>query len=236
MATFGSLQTRVQTRVIDLPTAVLTEVPDLINDAMRRIQERHNFKVMETLLGPSLTTAASTVLVAVPANFKELRNHPYEIRNTGSVHKLITAANRTEALAEYHNDPAKDIGAPQVLIEGEPSDDAGTRNFEVYPFPDGASDYSDGEYRVFIPYWRYVTALSSAADTNWFTVNAELYLLADATAAAFMLDWDEERSLFWTDKANKRFNDTLNLDKRFRLAGVDTMVIHKGVHGPKLRF
>src|ERR1700730_7807184 len=45
--TYTELQTRVQTRIIDLPAAVQAEVPQLVNEAMYELQSRHNFKCME---------------------------------------------------------------------------------------------------------------------------------------------------------------------------------------------
>ena len=38
MADFGTIQTRVQRNIIDLPLAVQAAVPDLINSAMRDLQ------------------------------------------------------------------------------------------------------------------------------------------------------------------------------------------------------
>ncbi len=76
MADFWTLQTRVQRRVIDLPASVISEVPDLINEAIRDLQDSHNFHVMRTLTEET-TAAATRALLAKPALFKQLRGRPF---------------------------------------------------------------------------------------------------------------------------------------------------------------
>ena len=56
MATYGAIQTRVQQIIIDLPSSVTAQVPTLVKEAVRSLQVKHNFKVMEAL--SSFTTAA----------------------------------------------------------------------------------------------------------------------------------------------------------------------------------
>jgi len=234
MATFTDIQNRVTTAVIDLPAAVNSAVPNLINAAMRKLQSRHNFKVMETLTASLLTTIAVRTLAAVPTNFKEIRGTSYMLRDDGSTRDLIYAANREAILDAFPSNDPNDKGEPQAILDAEPND-ANVRNFEVWPFPDGLSDFTGGEYRIVIPYWRFVAALAAGTDTNWFTVNAEDYLVYKATADAFALDWDEEHEAIWLAKSNNEFNDTKMQDKRFRLAGVRTLVPHKDVFAIKLR-
>jgi hypothetical protein len=234
MSQFSVLQARVERRVIDLPASVLAEVPILINEAMHFLQQRHNFKVMETETAQTSTTADSHTLLAVPSDYKEARGLPYLVFNDGSTKDLLLAANRAAVLDALTLSDPNDVGEPVVILDAEPND-LGVRNFEVYPFPDGNSQFGDGEYRVVIPYWRYLPDLSAGTDTNWLTENAEEYLVFKATAEAFSVDWDEERSAAWEAKAGVKFNETIAADKRFRLGGVTTLVIHKDVNAPKLR-
>lgn len=234
MGTFSEIQDRVKRRVIDLPDSVTTEVPLFINEAVRRLEERHNFKVMEAETAQLLTTEANHVLAVVPSDYKEARTKPYLVFEDGSTRRLILAASREAVLAALTLSDPDDEGEPQVLLDAEPSDDDNTRNFEVYPFPDGASDFTGGEYRIVVPYWKFLATLSAGTDTNWFTSNAEGYLVNKASAEAFALDWDEERSVFWETKAAGDFQATLNLDKRSRLGAVDTFVPHKDVFDSKL--
>ena len=222
MATFLQLQDEVKANIIDLPTAVVNVVPSLIIRAMRKLQEQHNFKVMEGQQS-FVTTLATRVLGAVASDFKEARGLPWETADEdGMVRKLIYAPRREAIWPAIHEE---DEGRPLIILDGQPNS-AGTRSYEVYPLPDGNSDYTDGEYRITIPYWKYLPDLSANGDTNWFTVHAEEYLLFQATADGFVKDWDEERALFWTQLAQAKYRDVLNLDKRQRFAEVDTLVPH----------
>ncbi len=237
MATFAQIQTRVNRRVIDLPSAVTAEVPTLVNEAMKRLQRRHNYKCMEAETAILTTTIATRTLstAAVPSDFKEYRGSPYYITDAGAFAEMLTAANKNAVQREFSVDDANSIGAPVVLLDDLPSDEANTRSWAIYPFPDGASDYSDGEYRIQIPYWQYLTVMTNDADTNWFTVEAEEYLTNQAASLAFGLDWDEERMAIYAQLAATEEKDVKDADKKFRLGGVDTLVPRRDVHGSRLR-
>jgi hypothetical protein len=235
MATFQTLQDRVTRRVIDLPAAVTTEVPDLVNKAIRRLMDLHNFKVMETETAQLLTTAATRALqTAVPTDLKELRGRPYLVKNDGTTRDLLVAANRQAALDAFPLNDPDDKGEPKLILDPEPSD-AGVRTWEVWPFPDGLSDWSGGEYRIVIPYWRYLPVLSGGTDTNWFTENVEWYIVFDAASEAFFLDWDETRGAVMAQKAAGEFDRALKVDKRARLGSVRQLAIHLDVFAPQLR-
>lgn len=233
MTTFAELQTRVERLVIDLPTSVQTEVPFLINEAMRDIQIDHNFKVQEALLSAQQTTASTRALLAVPSNFKEWRGEPYILTNLGVHRKLVPANDRMEVLRLWEND---DEGEPEALLIGEPSDELGAASFEVWPLPDGSSDFDNGEYRVYIPYWRFLTALSADGDNNWFTNNGEQYLIEAATARAFALDWDLEKEAVHLQKAQLHKNTLIKRDKLLRVSTTNTLVPHwQGAYGNQVR-
>lgn len=224
MADFATLQTKVQRRVIDLPQAVQDEVPDLVNYAHRAIQREHNFRVMEAV--QSVTTAPLTrILAQVPADFKELRDVPTYITFDGVVQRLGVAPNRS-AVEQGYDTQADSF--PRHLLRSEPTDALGTTNWEVWPLSDANSDYGDGEYRIRIPYWKFLPSLTASGDTDWFTVNAEDYIVARATAEGFALDWDTEHQTEWLGKATDFLGEVVKLDKFERLAGVDTLVPHRG--------
>lgn len=232
MATFAEIQTRVQRRVIDLPTAVSTEVPTLINEAIRELEKKHNFKVMETLGGAYNTTESSRTLTTKPSDFKEYRGNPYFLENIGGNIDISLVANRNAVQDYYGNN---DIGFPMFLLESEPTD-TGTANWEVWPLPDSNSDYSDGEYRIYVPYWRFLPDLSDDTDTNWFTVNADEWIILRATAEAFAIDWDVDREVVWLKKAAIKYKEIINTDKRYRLSSVKTLVpLWQGVYQPNVR-
>ena len=244
MATFQNIQDRVERRVIDLPAAVTEEVPDLVNKALRTLQEMHNFKVMETETAQLTTTVATRPLsTAVASDFKEFRGLPYLVTDSGSTRDLLLAANRAAVLDRFSLDDANDKGEPKLLLDPEPND-LGARTLQVFPFPDGLSDWSGGEYRIVVPYWRYVAALDEGADANWFTNNAEWYLSFQATAEAFYLDWDEVRGQLWETRAGAfapdgravgEFGRVLRQDKLSRLGSVRQLSFSLDVFGTQLR-
>lgn len=232
MATFLQLQTRVRRRVIDAPAAVVAEVPDLINEALRTIQDLHSFRVMETLAPVVVSVTGTRVLAPVPSDFKEFRSFPYRIDFGGRQHEFISAPDRNTVQGSYGT---ADTGAPEVITVSEP-DDLGVRNWEIWPLSDLASDWGDGEYRIYVPYWRYLPPLVADGDTNWFTVNAGRWLIEQAVADAFAVDWDEERMAVWSQRAAGEFKKVVKRDKYAAIAGVDLLVpMWQGANQSRLR-
>ena len=230
---FAALQTRVKRRVIDLPTAIVTEVPDLINEAIREIEDLHNFRVMRTSVDAT-TVEGTRKLVSKPSNFKAFRGRPYFTSDLGIVTEMTIAPNIQAALKRYGVGTTDDRGTPKVLLEGEETE-AGGSNIDVYPLPNGLSDYDNGDYRLTVPYWRYLAALSSDSDTNWFTVNAIPWVINKAVAEAFALNWDLAREAQWQAKAFVAQVAVLKLDKRTWLGGLNTLVPHRGAKEAKVR-
>lgn len=233
MATFSELQERVLSRVIDAPDFIQTEVPFLINEAIRSLQRRHNFKVMEAQSGPNVTTLGSQTLVTI-TNWKEARGLPFRIENLGGVREMTYTPNRAQASRLFSLDPDIDIGEPSLLLETETVDEDDSRTFQVFPFPDGFSDYEDGEYRIYIPYWKYLPNLSANDDSNWFTNNAVEYILAAATSRGFELSWDEARAQVWEDKAIMWANEVIMEDKKKRISMANTMPYYTGARSIRI--
>ena len=238
MGTFSSIQTRVLNRVIDAPTTVVNEVPALINLAITKLQVKHNFKVMEAELAfvsNRLASDSGRFLSLIPATFKEFRGEPFWIKNDGTVRQMQTAQKRGDVWGPDYIDNA-DIGFPLVMIFEPGINTDGTYDIDLYPLPDGNSDYPDGEYRIFLPIWQYLAPLSQPGDSNWFTLNAEEWIVNYAVGEAFALDWDETRMAVWKQRSMEFFNDVVLQDKRQRLAGVTTLVPHRlGARQSKLR-
>lgn len=245
MVTFATLQTKVANWLIDTPPAVQAEVPALINYALLQLQEDHNFKIMEQEL--TFTTSVPNgglgspnphLLGVVPyQTFKEYRGKPFWIKFDGTVRKMEVADKRGEIWGpDYFDD--QDIGFPQVIVQGPPSDELGASNFYVYPLPDGNSDYSDGEYRIVIPIQKYLSVLVNGSDHNWFTdqPSGEQFIVNYAVAEGFARDWDEQRYSIWAARAEVYRKKIVLQDKRFRLSGVDTLVPHRlGARQSQLR-
>lgn len=230
MATFQELQTRVQQIVIDQPTAVSSQIPTLIREAMRRLQRLHDFKVCEALSSVYQTAVGVRVLAAVPADFHKFRGLPQRIEANGKTFDLGLFPDRGSAEREYGTmaggEAVADVlsGPPRFVLLSETSTEAGALNFEVYPLPDTRSLYTNGNYRIRVPYWKFLTALSAPTDTNWFTVNAEEWLVWEAAGEGFFLNWDEERGTIWKQKAATKLKEVIDLDKRLRISGFNTLV------------
>lgn len=232
--TFATIKARVLLRVIDAPTAVQTEVPTLINEAMRTLQSRHNFKVMEKIA--SFTTVEGIrTLGAMPSDFKEFRGEPWSEAFLGAIWPMTVAANVEGTIIGFTGFDPLDTGRPRVLVDSEAPGDDGSRNWEIYPLADGNSDYVNGEYRIKVPYWRYLPALVADAATNWFTTNAEEYLVFKATAEAFALDWDFQSMAVWETKADVKFKEVVRADKLYRMSAVRDFVPFQSGNDPRLR-
>lgn len=231
MATYLDLQTKIRTRLIDLPAATLAEVPALVNEAQRELQSRHNFWVMEKSLSAN-TTAVTRALVNTPSDFKEFRLEPYYTENTGKVVQMDWARSSRQIKGLFEAD---DTGPPAFILRGEPSSDLGASSLEVWPLSDSQSDYSTapaGEYRITIPYYRYIPDLSAGGDTNWFTMNSlgATYLVYKAVALGFAINWDVDKEAEWLTLAEKYYNLVVAEDKRQIVAGHDTFVPHQGAY------
>lgn len=230
MSTYLELRTRVLRRLIDAPTAITAEVPDLVNEAIKQAEQEHNFWVMQYTVDFT-TTLSTRTLGTLPADFKEFKGKAFRTDQTlGQTRELtyaphIQAANRRWAQT--------DIGDPRLLVQTS-VDTAGLTSLAVYPLPDGNSDWTDGEYRLSVPYWRYVPALVADGDTNWFTTTGYKYIIAQATSDGFALDWDEGRAGYWRDQANLEKAKLILRDKKIWLSTFDTLVPHLDVYDPQL--
>lgn len=262
--TYSELQSRVNTRVIDLPTAVQSEVPLLVNEALYELQTRHNFKVMEAEMGAftqiynrvlqtgapanpvqpalfnwpyqSTSIANLSVQVNVAGGFKEFDGEPTFVRYQDGSVRFITIAPARRSI--YGTFTEGDNSFPNVILLAPPSDSSNNTLLEVYPLPDGLSDWPDGEYRIQIPYFQYVAPLVNPTDSNWLTMNphGERFIVFWATGDAFALDWDTQHEQEWKAKAELELKWIIKADKMLRLSPVNEFAIHdRGVYQGRIR-
>lgn len=236
MTTFAQIQSRVQQIVIDLPTAVTSQVPTLVNEALRGLQIKHDFHVCKAT-ATFTTTEGTRLLGAIPSDWNKIRGRPYLITDQGRTYELGYTEDRADAMREYATliggeANADDMeGEPRLLLRTEPTTTAGASNLEVYPLPDGLSLYANGEYRIHLPYWKFLPALSGSTDTNWFTVNCPEYLTYQAASDAFLLNWDEERAAVWAQRAANQFAEIVRRAKREKVAQLETLPISFSARG-----
>jgi hypothetical protein len=232
--TFLDLQNRVKARVIDLPSAVSADVPFLINEAIRSAQRKYNFRAMEG----SITMISSVgSLVPTPntiANFKEYKDKgPYILRYLIKAKRELVTTADDAALAAVADINVPD--EPDFLIN---SVDLATSvtSFTLYPYPDNLSDWTDGNYRIVVPYYAYTTKLVADNDTNWFVDNMDDYIYREATGQAFALDWDYNSMAVWLQQAEVKFKEAVKADKMNRLGAVDEFVpMWQGANEPQVR-
>lgn len=230
MATFSELQARVSANVIDLPDAVQNAIPTFVQEAYRKAQTVHNWFVMRATASFT-TTLDQRLLASAPADFKEWRDKPFAVDNLGGSWELGIADDERALLTIYGR---QDTGRPYFLALDDP-DLFGVQPFNVWPLPDGISDYPDGEYRIVVPYWRYLPVLADGADHNWLTDSLPQYIVFLATQEAFGMDWDEERMIVYTQKASRELQDALHADKVKQLSGMDTLVpVWRGYRGHRV--
>ena len=214
MATFSALQTRVQNWLIDTPTHVVNEIPVLITSSIAWLQAQHNFQVMQaqtqfvTSSTPALGASQTHVIGQIPTNWKCQRDvNPYYVLYIGSVRELTWQPNRTMCYRRWNAADVNQVGPPGDLLLGEatnstipdpdnPDLNLTDLNIEVYPFPDGSSDWSDGNYRINVPYFGFLPQLSAGTDANWFTKDGPQaeFCVANAVWQGFMMMEDEARA------------------------------------------
>lgn len=234
MATYLELQTRVSERVIDLPPTVVNRVPILVNQAIRSLQRRYNYRAMEGSVvfittHLSLTPTPNTIL-----NFKEYRDKgPYRLDYLTKARRFITASQPDADLALLSN---IDLPLePQFLISAV-DHTTGATTFSLSPYPDDNSDWPDTAYRIVVPYYAYSANLVNAGDQNWFTNFADDYIELQAASEAFGLDWDYQSMALLAQQADTKRKEVEKADKTSRLASVDTFVpMWRGANQPQVR-
>lgn len=225
--TFAQIKTEVLALVIDTPSAIQTYVPVYVNRAVLKIQKKHNFKFMEATKSYLTINGQRALNDIRPLDWKESRGKPYFQRFDGSVQEIDYVSTEAEALARFGNDVTLDIGEPQLLFENDLP-----QEFDVYPYTDGLSDYTDGQYRIIVPYWKFLPALNADNDTNWVTNFADEYVVAQAVANAYRANVDTDMADQWEIEAARKFLEAVSLDKSRRLADVDVLVPYTGAKRP----
>jgi hypothetical protein len=215
VATFSAIQARVLSWLIDTPAAVISEVPTLITSSVAWLQAQHNFQVMQaelqyiTASTPALGTSQTHVIGYIPADWKCKRGDPYYVWYIGDRSRMGWQPERSYAYRQWSPANINEIGQPVDLLIGEPenaivppsggspSNQMTGLTVEVFPFPDGSSDWSDGNYRIRIPYYRYLPALAGSTDANWFTLDGAQaeFCVANAVWQGFMMNEDESRAM-----------------------------------------
>lgn len=226
MANFAALQSEVLSLLIDAPSAVTALTPTWVNRAIRKLQVKHDYKDMEKTVSYA-TVAGVRSLAGRPTDWKKPRNKPYIQNFLGNTSDIQFVSSEAEAATRWGNNTSFDYGRPQGLTEN-----VATTAFWVWPYPDGLSDAANGEYTIVVPYWGFLPVLALPADTNWFTDNAEQWIVYTAVAEGFYTNEDETRAQLWDTRALKEYKDVVTLDKTRRIAETIEFVPHLGARRP----
>lgn len=233
---FETLQDRVEKYVLDLPGDIGTLIPEWINMAIRRACERHNFLFMRETAPEQTTVEGQRKLMGLPTGWKETRGRPWLLHQDGGVTEIDWAPTESELIRMYGqaapaegNKASIDDGQPRFLF---PRSD----EIEVYPFPDDKSQWDDGNYRVYIPYWKFPTDLSNNSDTNWVTENMPFYIIFYAAAEGFVFNREEERAQLYFNRAEQKFRESRREDKLAQLPDRPTLIPKARAKGTRRRF
>lgn len=228
MATFVQLQDRVKRRIIDLPADTVLEIPGLINEAIRAAERRHNFRAMKA--DQEFVTANLNHILGTLTSFKEVREKPWVRYNDGGQRNIDFAVSEEDLNKIFSRNSTLDKGRPQFVFQAS-VDQNNTATFEVYPYPDQTSDWAGGNWRVNIPYWKFLPDLSLSSDTNWFTNNAVEFVTDFATGLAFEFNEDEGRADRYFARAGADLKLLMRVDKNSYLPRVNTLVPRADVYG-----
>jgi len=242
MATFQDLVSRVSAELIDVPTRTAAVIPTFVSQAIRKLQYRHDFNVCKTSTAVLTTVTGQRVLGNVPSDFLRFRKElPHVIDNHGNVIDLGISPGTAQvermlgsiAGGEFQTEQLN--GPPTILALSEPSDVNNTRQFLIYPLPDGRSLYQTApanEYRIRIPYIRQLPEIVGS-QSNWFTANAEEFITYAAVSIGYFFNQDIKNGQIWQQRAGAEVADILARDKNESISGNTTLNISFDVLGPR---
>lgn len=212
-----ALEARVQAIVQDLPTGVAARIVPEIQQAQLDLEDAHGFLAMEGEFEiVTVEDARTDAGYAQPADFLRTRMdaRPVRVSGTGSTTEIDWLVSYGDRARLYSDDPL-DKGAPRHLYER-------LSDFEVFPYPDalapGGSLFADGNWRLRVPYFKRLAALSAGGSSNWFSDNAEEYLVQRAAGRVLAFNRDHEESLLALANAKSEERRVIGEDKKRRLA------------------
>lgn len=227
---FQTARGHVQDLLLDLPSTTAGLVDAFINKAIRDAEEQaYSFRHMEAS-ATFTTTEGTRALGARPARWKKSRGAPYHLRDDGTTDQIQWASSLSEMIRQYPDStaPATDRGEPQFLLE-----DGENTEFHCYPVPDGGSDYSDGDYRIVVPYWRFTAELVTGVDdanTNWWLTNAPWYVIFQAVGEGLITSLSEDRAAVYLGKARSEYAKARKLDGRGKVADGASLAVRTSVY------
>lgn len=219
MADRDSIQARVEALIIDTPAATVAEIPGWIQAGQKDAEDElvGGFLCMETDVSTKTTASTQLLLTKNARWLRRMNARPYYV-DGNDAHRYMAWIHTIEELHKlYPTDPPTD-GSPKHIREDKTS-------IYVYPGSDsnapGGGQDADDEYYVHIWALYREETLSLGASTNWFTANAENYLVYYAGAEALAYNEAYEKSAIWMLRARAELKKLVRADKLARLGTVD---------------
>lgn len=234
MTTRQNIEDAVKESLIDVNAEVEARITGFVQKALNEMQTGppgrgpYHFEAQEAETSPTATAEDTRNLMTLPADWLESRDDPFYIDGTGKTVDIAWMPSDRSRVVMYDEYDPLDKGAPRHLDET-------ATHITVWPFPDAlnpsGSVYSDGNYRVVVPYWKEIEA-PNAADTNWFFDNAGLnsYIEWRATALALGFNRDTENRLLYETDANAEYLRLRREDKKKVLRRGGTLEVRRDVN------
>ncbi len=226
---FDEIVSRVEEWLLDLPTETVANVPRFVNEAIHKAEQKHNFLHMERVLEVT-TVTGQRELADFPSDYKAGRSDPWYETNQGAIVEFDWAPSRSDMHRQYGNNSTNDRGSPEFILEVR-DEVEGVEELWCYPFPSDQSDYSDGLWRVKIPYWGYTPDLSGAQN-NFITRNGDYYCIHFAAARGFWFNRDRENAAIHQQIARQEYRDLKNEDKRAKFKRRNELTVSTGANDP----
>jgi hypothetical protein len=211
--TYDEIVQTVEAILQDLPDDTVALIPYFVQEGQRRIEDSHGFLIMESSeTFDALEDAA--VLAAKPANWRSKMDDPSLIDGFGRDTRMRWISQSKDIVDEFDHDDPLMVGKPEALLE---TGDA----LIVYPRPDALSPvgsvYADGIWRIRVPYWARQATLGGEIQQNWWTSNADRYLINHAASQGFLMNRDYPEFSRWEGETLLEKRRLVNFDKRARI-------------------
>lgn len=188
MATLGQIRTRVRNLIIDDNAEVVSEIDAYVRKAQVEAEDRRGLRVLEASHTEAVAEDGDTI--TKPADWNGIRTGPYLV--SAEFPKLWLESLSFEQYVEMGD----------TLVAGAPSYYSDHTDATIYLLPAAdAVTESPFHYPVIVPYWKRLDVLTDDADTNWFTVDAEDYLVWRAGSLAFEFNRDFEPAAHYQQKS-----------------------------------
>lgn len=219
--TLVNLRDEVKALVVHLPAAMTDARIDLwIQRAQKDAEDRHGFLEMqseEIFTTADATRVLGTLSVVDGSKWARRRERPYIVDGNGKTTLIDWIEDRAELQTIYNEESTTEKGSPKrVLLT--------TTQAKVYPLPNlnapKGDVYSDGNWRVHLPYFKRLLLLDGDSDTNAFAENDRLrdWLVGYGAYRALRFNRDFEEAIATLQDATAALNKEIRHDKRLRMS------------------